>query len=413
MNHGPEAFLAEHGVRIDPGPDPNGEALPIEATRMPWENPASLPTRQWLYPRVYVRKFMTATIAPSGAGKTGLIQVEALSMVSGRDLLHDGYKGPPLRVWLWNGEDPLDELKRQIYAAIQHYGLGREDIGGRLFLDSGRNQKINLARVIKNELKVDRPMVDAIIGTIRANRIDVALFDPFVTLHSAPENSNDSMDVIAALLAEVADATNSATGIVVHTRKPASGFNGPITSDDARGGGAIVAKARVARVLNRMTPAEAEAAGIEGKNAHRLYFRIGLDKASLTPPDEDDSWRHLKSVRLPNGETEFDGDSVRVVVRWNYPDALASVTPAHVEIMQRRIGEPPSAGDHWRENSQAEFWAGHLVGDVVGFTTTDTAGRKKASRILDAWIESGALKRCSLICADRKSHPCIAKGPKS
>ena len=32
-------------------------------------------------------------------------------MATGRDLLGDGFAGPPLKVWLWNGEDPLDDAR--------------------------------------------------------------------------------------------------------------------------------------------------------------------------------------------------------------------------------------------------------------------------------------------------------------
>ena len=78
--------------------------------------------RDWLYDRHYIRGYISATVAPGGAGKSSLVIVEALAMATGRDLL--GVKPRRrLKVWLWNGEDPLDELQRRIAAACKHYGI--------------------------------------------------------------------------------------------------------------------------------------------------------------------------------------------------------------------------------------------------------------------------------------------------
>ena len=43
-------------------------------------------------------------------------------MATGRKLLHDEPWGRS-RVWLWNGEDPQDELQRRIAAACARYGI--------------------------------------------------------------------------------------------------------------------------------------------------------------------------------------------------------------------------------------------------------------------------------------------------
>ena len=44
----------------------------------------------------------------------------------------------PLRVSYWNGEDPLEETERRVAAICQHYGITENDLGGRPFIDSGR-----------------------------------------------------------------------------------------------------------------------------------------------------------------------------------------------------------------------------------------------------------------------------------
>ena len=50
------------------------------------DRPADIPMRDWLYGRLLIRKFVTATVAPAGVGKSSLIAAEALAQVSGKDI---------------------------------------------------------------------------------------------------------------------------------------------------------------------------------------------------------------------------------------------------------------------------------------------------------------------------------------
>src|SRR5689334_14262923 len=77
---------------------------PIRATPFKWTDPSKLPLRKWLYGRHLIRRFVSATVAPGGFGKSSLIMAEALAMVSGRALMGDQPAGA-LRVWQCNLED--------------------------------------------------------------------------------------------------------------------------------------------------------------------------------------------------------------------------------------------------------------------------------------------------------------------
>src|ERR1700745_4181057 len=59
----------------------------IIATPWAWRDPSTIPPRRWLYGKHYIRKFLSTTVAPGGAGKSSLVLVEALSMVTTRRLL--------------------------------------------------------------------------------------------------------------------------------------------------------------------------------------------------------------------------------------------------------------------------------------------------------------------------------------
>lgn len=406
-----ETTVRKPGANVAAFPTPKQEERRLRFKPITWRDPALIPRRQWLYPRLFVREFLTVTIAPGGVGKSGLTLIEALAMASGRDLLGDGHKGPPLRVWIWNGEDPYLELERQLHAAMIHFNLTPDDIGDRLFMDSGHDMPISLARVAKGETVLNSKDIDDLTREIEDRGVDVALLDPFVTLHSVPESSNDAIDDVATALAKVANTTGAAIGIVAHSRKQAPGSNAELTADDNRGASALVNKARVARVLNRMTKEEAEQAGIE-PNARLRYFRVGGDgnKQNLTPPSEDKSWRYNASVTLPNGDGEEWGDSVRVVTQWLWPDPFENVSTHHLELIRQRIQVPPQPNDFWRRDVQSSNWAGHLVAEIIGADVGDKSQKDTVTKVLKTWIENGILKVETLQCSDRKSRPCVVLG---
>ena len=114
----------------------------VRASRFVWIDPAVIPRRQWLYGRHYVRKFISETIAPGAYGKSTLAMTEALAIATGRALL-DITPDERVNVWIWNGEDPMEELQRRIISAAMYYEIDPTEIEGRLFVDTGRETKID------------------------------------------------------------------------------------------------------------------------------------------------------------------------------------------------------------------------------------------------------------------------------
>jgi RecA-family ATPase len=324
--------------RNEPSAFASNEAAPsfptISATPFVWIDPASLPVRQWLYGRHLVRRFISATVAAGGFGKSSLITAEALAMVSGRPLLGEQPAGA-LRVWQCNLEDPFDELKRKVEAAALHHRVDPGDLESRFFLDSGRDGRFVIATEGSEGVRIAVPVVDGIRAEIVAKAIDVLQIDPFVASHTVAENDNTKIALVARQWAAIAEETGCAVELVHHVRKLGNGST-VLTVEDARGASALIAAVRSARVINAMQKEQAEHAGVDDRER---YFSVIRGKANLAPRDDKTIWRRIVSVPLGNGPSPGLDDFVGVVEEWCWPDSFADVTVDKARDVQRRLSQ--------------------------------------------------------------------------
>jgi hypothetical protein len=153
----------------------------------------------------------------------------------------------------------------------------------------------------------------------------------------------------------IADVTGCAVELVHHVRK--TGGN-EVTVEDGRGAVALLAAARSARVLNRMSSAEAAKAGVEKAGT---YFRVDHGKLNLAPPPDRTQWHQLVSVDLENGTdvpldvedaredpTLSGSDYVGVVATWEWPDPLKDVSVADLRPLRPRLGRAAGGRTHRR-----------------------------------------------------------------
>jgi RecA-family ATPase len=365
----------------------------VKASVYQWIDPAEIAPREWIFGRSLIRKFLTVTVAPGGVGKSSLTIAEALSLATGRDILNKRVERPS-RVWLWNLEDPYDELQRRIQAACWHYGIQPGDLGDRFFVDSGRDHPLRIALAGKNGTIIQRPVVDGLIAEMRSREIDVLIVDPFVSSHGVSENDNGAMDAVAKEWATVADQTNAAVHLVHHTRK--LGSDAEVTAESSRGGKALTDAAREVRAINRMSADEGEKFSVEN---HRSYFRMFSDKANMAPPAELSDWYEIKNVVLPNG------DHVGVVTAWKPPGAFDDVNKDDLHAVQKRIHE-----SDWRKDIRSDNWAGKAIAEVLGLDASNPAARQKVKSILHVWIENGALVEHEIEDGHRKKRIVVRVG---
>jgi hypothetical protein len=388
-----------------PHPGPNGSAARpiIDATPYIYRPGYEIEPRRWIYGHHLIRRYASSTIGAAGGGKSSLELVEAIALATGRPLLGITPAEGPVRCWYWNGEDPREEIDRRIAAVTQHYGITAEDIGGRLFIDSGRDTEIIIATQEASGIVIAQPIVAALNATIVRHKIDVVIIDPFISCHRVQENDNPAIDRVTKQWAAIAEDGNCAVDLVHHVRKGASGSN-EYQVDDARGAVAMIAAVRSARVLNVMTMDEAEKAGVNPGERKR-HFRAENGKANLAPPPETSDWYRLESVSLGNSRGTWPADNVQVVTIWRWPDQADEVSVHDLIEVQKRI----SKGEY-REDARAEKWAGNVVAEVMGFDQKDRAARAGIRNLLQSWIVTGALRRVSRRDDARKTRTFIEVG---
>jgi hypothetical protein len=307
----------------DKGPDdpiPDVEAIPTIEPPKPSApfvlrprgiiDPAAIPPRRWLGGgQFYQRRTVSTTIAPGDTGKTTLGMVEGVSMQTGRCLLGD-FPDEKLRIWIHNGEDSRDELDRKLAAVCLFNNIPLSEVAD-IFLTTASDIPLRVASGY-SEIVPDKPLIKCIHEQIGDNKIDVAMFDPLITLHGVPESDNGKMDQVIRIFAAIADAQNCSVSLAQHVRKGPAGEDYDYRVEDARGASAVRDAVRAARVLNRMSEKQAIEVGITPHD-RAAYIRIDRAKGNYSRSGGETRWLTFDNVDLPQG------DSVGVLKLWIMP----------------------------------------------------------------------------------------------
>jgi hypothetical protein len=372
--------------------DQRQEALPAHGSKLWFSafdcfDEKAIPKRDWLHGRHLLRKFCSLVIAPGGGGKSAVLVTEALALASGRPLLGQEVRRP-LRVGLWNGEDPKEELQRRIIATINAHGLTPDSLGDRLYYGSGRDLDLVLGSVDRGGISLKEDTLDRLVEHVTGLKLDVAIFDPFVSLHRVPENDNTAMDAVAKRLNRLADRANCAVLLAHHTRKT---MGGETAAEDARGASALLASVRSARTLNFLDRSEAPLLGISEEERYR-YVKIALGKSNPAPLDDAVIWIRLESVKLANG------DDVGVAKRWMPPPRLAQLVAAQPADLMKRLGPGP-----WRVSDRSSGWIGAAIAQALGRSVPQGPAKKEFNLIIRQLLQAGLIRQASMTTSDRKT----------
>ena len=368
-------------------PSEPSESPTEDETEPNWPTPyemfdaLTLPRREWVYGHDYIKKYISVTASAGGIGKTSAIIVEAIAIATGKDLLGTTVKEQS-NVWVINLEDPISEMQMRTIAAMQHYGITPDDIKGRLFMDGEDTMQITLAAESRDGLIQNNDLLAFITRKIKENNIGVVILDPFVSAHLVNENNNGSIQAVVAMLRKLARDTNSSIQLVHHIRKT----NGDdATIDSVRGAGSLIGAARAARVINRITPDDAIALGVDEHEALGI-FRVDDGKANLAPPSDKATYRRMQSVEIANGE------HVGVATEFKLPDLFDGVTAKDLRDVQKKVAEAEKNKDPYRADIRADDWIGNLVAEHLNLDLEKPKDKVKAKTIVAAWIKSNSLK---------------------
>lgn len=275
----------------------------------------SLPLRPWVLEGFACRARVTLLAGPGGVAKSTYYLMAAVATVTGRaDIC--GFK--PVRrerVWLWNQEDDLEEMQRRLLAIMQAFNVSWADLNDEagepmLYLDSGVDRPLMLAKRSEyDSIAAGKQVVD-VIATAKANKIAVVILDPLVEFHEASENDNVQMRAVLGQVRRIAVEANCAVMLATHTRKPpqasSDGFAGEM--DAARGASSQLGVVRIGATIFSMSEKQAKTYGI-AKGAHLEYVRIDIAKNNLAAVLADPIWFKREGVTV-GGE---GGESVGIL----------------------------------------------------------------------------------------------------
>lgn len=308
---------------------------------------STIPKRDWVMGRRYMSDFMSLLISPGGMGKSMLSIADALAIASGRPLTGETVhkKGP---VWIYNTEDPLDEIKRRVAAAAVHFELSKEDLQN-VFISSGRDRPIILVQNNDDRVPVfNMPNIKWLINELNARQCVHMLIDPFVKCHAVNENDNMAIDKVAQALQLVCSRTKVSMCVVHHTSKSGSKTAGD--QNASRGASSLVAAARIAHTLTNIPIEEGKRLKI-AEDKVKWFVRLDDAKANMSPPDAGIRYFERVSVELPSGDnvgvmapyTKVTEDVAKVFENINLVDA----------VFEAWKGEPVTVGEmakNLREN---------------------------------------------------------------
>jgi hypothetical protein len=374
---------AEQPSPEQPVPDAAPAQSVLTATPFAAGDIVGLPPRQWVYGHFLIRRFLAVLGAPGGAGKTAYAMAIALSVVLNRALLDEVVRMAG-NVWLFNLEDPRDELMRRFAAAIAHHQVDPADLEGKLYVDSGRDQPLITCMVVGGVI-IAMPVVEELVAELIRRGITLLIVDPFVKSHRLEENRNEHIDFAASLWSLVAEKANCAILLLHHFRK--GGVSGE--ADSFRGASALIDAARAAVSLGTMTEEEADRLGVAPAD-RRFMVRADNAKLNLAPPPDETVWFRLVPVDLGNGDllAGIPSDSVQTFERWVPPSPWDGLSASMCVRILDALHAGPGGGEQYTLNRAGRSntrWAGQVVVEIG----CKTEGQAHA--ILARWVADKAI----------------------
>ena len=359
------------------------DAVPIDTSifkRWTPIDPLSIPQTDFLYGnKHYIRGYCSLTVSQGGIGKSSLVLTEAICMATNRELLRVPTK--KCKVAYHNSEDPYSEIQKRVYAIAQFYEIKQEELHD-LYISSGREHEILL--MIGEYGVVNEQAMQSIEEFVKAEEIDLLIFDPLANLHTSTE-SVENFRTLGKTLSALADRCNIAIEVVHHTRKiQANQVN--VSPEDARGGSSLIGAVRSARVLNRMSQADGEKLGIDNNVD---YFKIEpAGKNNLSRPLDQTVWYKKSGQLLPNN------DEVVVIEYYEPPSIFDGITNDKIRQLLTALGncEVYLLANIRAVKNDYKMSVHEFIADFLDFDLNAPAIKRRISSMVKIWVEEDVLR---------------------
>ena len=221
---------------------------------------------------------VTALIGPPTVGKSLYSIQIAVCVASGKPLAGE-LPAAPQPVMLVNAEDSAAEMARRIRAAVQAVNADEALIQRNLtVMDMSRT--FTIVKKGGGTIRVEpTPEVMRIFRKAKRMGIKLIIFDPFVELYGADENSNEDMHAVLACLRTLARDTGCSVVIVHHAGKIEGNR---ITLNSSRGASSLGATVRAARAVSELDKADIARLQLDAGD-ERNHFKVDDLKMSYGP----------------------------------------------------------------------------------------------------------------------------------
>ncbi len=329
--------------------------------------------RQWILGHDYMVGFVTLTMAQPGVGKSMITMLEALAIASGRELSGVTVKKPG-RVWIYNLEDPEDELEMRLAGIAQYYNVDEKAL--QMVHYTGQDQKFRIAKSNHGEVLIDTAAVKRVIKHIKRHSIVLLCVDPLANVHDCVENSNDEMNKVMVAFADIARETGCAISIVHHSSK-GSGNAGDMNK--SRGASSVTGAARIVRHVVGMDEDMGKDYGVSPQ-AVGDYVGVFSAKASMSKEDGLPRWFEKVSVPIACVDGEESVGTVQ-------PRQLARVKRENLMVVRDTLIRVIRDGYYGEEAIELD----RLVEDVKEMSDLAPGEGKKVKRHIENVLGGGVL----------------------
>jgi hypothetical protein len=388
-------YAPEHAKAAASFPELTPAATKAIATRAGQIDPALVPPRIWYMKDRFIAGFISLIVSPGGTGKSTLTMLDAIALATGQPL--SGYEVPnAVPVWLYNVEDPIEELFRRMIALSMHHKLPLANLND-IHISSGDEVPLVMAKANKDGVHINQDAIVTVTNYIRQNGIKVMIVDPFVQTHEVNENDNMQIVNVVRAFGQIARATNCSICFVHHTRKPSG--KGKTDMYDARGASSLVNAVRIAHNVSTMSEDEAFDFDIE-ESLRGWYFRLDNAKANLHPPAERADWFKKVSIIIPNGDNVGSLENVelkrkskerqdkKIICKFLYQlMKVGDKEPIHAQrklLIKARVFKEIKNKDRWVERCHKEMREGVKHMDRVFKSIRLEGGKSKYFFVCEA-----------------------------